>query len=103
MPVCLIISQLLSPLGKSGFTKAVEVREYFDENSFNLCAFQKIGHDSKSNYEERTRKEVKGGVLVSYIFEEKRKGPQQCEKLKMQQTKELNYRINNRMEFQLFK
>lgn len=39
MPVRLIISQLLSPLGKSGFTKAVEVKEYFDENSFNLCAF----------------------------------------------------------------
>lgn len=36
MPVYLIISKLLSPLCKSGFTKAVE---YFDENSFNLCAF----------------------------------------------------------------
>lgn len=39
MPVSLIISKLLSPLCKSGFTKAVEMKEYFDGNSFNLCAF----------------------------------------------------------------
>lgn len=39
MPVYLIISKLLFLLCKTGFTKAVEVKEYFDGNSFNLCAF----------------------------------------------------------------